>query len=290
MQFPPIGKAAVGYVHGWSGFLCSPGSPPMHCRTCGTECFVRRKVLAAISWGNFVAGRKELHDFFYCPHIAEGWHIRLTGNLSGERPGIAPPGLKSSNFTSARKGRQSLSASEASLPSERMLQQSRNRTGVWEPRPKIYCLELRPVNHHLSSWQKASEAMLHGASEMLVAEGARIYLKGGGAAFFSFPKLSDVDAFLVAERCAGVIADVLQSDGVSVGLRVSTYVSEDQKEALKKAIQSSDMEALWRILPERVKLLNTVDYIKTAPTRGAVRLRRQLATGALNVAGKRHAL
>jgi len=85
MHFPPLGAAAVGFLWGWSGWLQRPGTPQMDCRVCAARCEVLRNVIAHGNVENLFAGRKEPHDFFFCPWIARRWHIRLARAVSGQR-------------------------------------------------------------------------------------------------------------------------------------------------------------------------------------------------------------
>jgi hypothetical protein len=65
----------LGRCKEYDVFIREPGAEAsINCRVCGTECNVMRDVLGPTSWAGAMAGRKALHDLFFCPWSGESWH------------------------------------------------------------------------------------------------------------------------------------------------------------------------------------------------------------------------
>jgi hypothetical protein len=65
----------LGRCKEYDVFIREPGEEAsINCRVCGTECDVMRDVLGPTSWAGAMAGRKTLHDRFFCPWSGESWH------------------------------------------------------------------------------------------------------------------------------------------------------------------------------------------------------------------------
>jgi hypothetical protein len=68
----------MSYHAGWDAFSPKPGEvEKMHCMVCNAEMRVVRNVNGPTSSVEGMAGRKHMHDAFYCNHAEEDWHCQV---------------------------------------------------------------------------------------------------------------------------------------------------------------------------------------------------------------------
>lgn len=62
---------------GYEVFTPDPGTvDEMHCRVCNSRCIVERNRFGSTGFAMGMARKKRHHDFFYCPHAEEEWHMK----------------------------------------------------------------------------------------------------------------------------------------------------------------------------------------------------------------------
>ena len=67
----------MGLLNGVDVFHYDPGvADKVNCPTCGEEMLVQRNANGPTSYVAAISKSKRLHDFFYCSHAKEDWHLQ----------------------------------------------------------------------------------------------------------------------------------------------------------------------------------------------------------------------